>query len=215
MTHEMKKMKGVTILELLVVTMIVALLAGLILVVAAPSIEKGKRTVCTNNLKQLFISFQIYTDNSDGWAPPAVLEGLDGSNFTQINAHPEIFKQLLVASGAMEDLFWCPSSPVRRGDSPSVTASPASLKYSNYGDPGTWLSVAHLDSSRLVKYRPADLQNQAISTLIAEHVWGNLEGNDQGPPTVVFYGPHGKAKSNQLHYDGHASYFDVNSNLKR
>ncbi len=67
---------GFTLIELLVVIAIIAILAAMLLPTLATAKEKGQRTQCVNNNKQLALAIHMYTtDNRDflpypNWNPP-------------------------------------------------------------------------------------------------------------------------------------------------
>ena len=65
----MKRSNGFTLIELLVVIAIIAILAAMLMPALSKAREAGRKAVCTNNLKQLFIAITMYMGDYDGQGP--------------------------------------------------------------------------------------------------------------------------------------------------
>jgi len=61
---------GFTLIELLVVIAIIAILAALLLPALSKAREKARQASCMSNLKQLYLSFSMYANDSEGYLPP-------------------------------------------------------------------------------------------------------------------------------------------------
>jgi prepilin-type N-terminal cleavage/methylation domain-containing protein/prepilin-type processing-associated H-X9-DG protein len=71
--------KGFTVVELLVVIAIIAILAALLFPVLSKAKERGQRTACLNNLKQLQGGWLVYVDDDNDWMPPNLWDGVHGA----------------------------------------------------------------------------------------------------------------------------------------
>lgn len=59
--------RGFTLVELLVVIAIISILASLLLPVLARARDAARQAMCSNNTRQLYLGYNTYTEESDGW----------------------------------------------------------------------------------------------------------------------------------------------------
>src|SRR5712672_3035880 len=74
--------QGFTLIELLVVIAIIAILAAMILPALARAKAKGQRTVCLNNLRQIGLFMQFYTEDNNDTFPAHRNQGLITADHT-------------------------------------------------------------------------------------------------------------------------------------
>src|SRR2546423_4167943 len=65
------KRNGFTLIELLVVIVIIAILAAILFPVFAQARDKARQATCSSNLKQIGNVLVMYSQDYDGWYPPA------------------------------------------------------------------------------------------------------------------------------------------------
>ena len=102
---------GFTLIELLVVIAIIAILAGMLLPALASAKARGQRTFCMNNLRQVAIFFQYYTDDNDEFFPAHRNQGgVDDATKALTNWWGTT---VVGKESGRSNLFRCPNAPYK------------------------------------------------------------------------------------------------------
>ena len=67
------RLRAFTLIELLIVLAVIAILAAILLPVLASARERGRRTACASNMKQMSLALTAYTQDNDGLFPTLAL----------------------------------------------------------------------------------------------------------------------------------------------
>jgi len=106
---------GFTLIELLVVIAIIAILAGMLLPALAKAKEKGQRIACLNNLRQIALFMQFYTDDNGEVFPAHRNQGLatSDSSYSLTNWWGTA---IIPYGSSQSNLFRCPAIKGKRRD---------------------------------------------------------------------------------------------------
>lgn len=107
--------KGFTLVQIIIVCVIVGVLSAISTVVYVRVRSAAKDGECLRNLAQIGQALQMYSENSDGAAPPYLTRGLGATKGLDrwVPAKPREWRDSLAAYTKSTAVFFCPRDEIR------------------------------------------------------------------------------------------------------
>jgi len=106
--------RAFTLIELLIVVAVIGVLAALLMPALSKSISKGRQTKCANNLRQIYLASELYSNDNDGIIVHN-LNNIPPSNVTWVEAITPYVEKTVTSAGSLRHtgVWACPVSKAK------------------------------------------------------------------------------------------------------
>jgi len=202
--------KGFTLIELLVVIAIISILAALLFPALSTTLERGRRTACRSNLRQLNIACTTFSVDNGGWypgtrstlttgAPEPWDDILDGAMNEQSKGKTRGLAFRLNEAGLVQDtrIWICPSDK-KDGGANNITVKAAKEFNNSFTHNGN-VSFVYISG-----YNDRNFPNPSQYPVFADESNAlEVGGANADMPDITEFDNHGANFRNVVYLDGH------------
>jgi prepilin-type N-terminal cleavage/methylation domain-containing protein len=161
-----RRPRGFTLIELLVVISIIALLIGILMPILGNARDTSENALCLSNLRQLFLSVQMYANDHDDYLPnPDSLE-MGGQWDYRLRPGDEVpsTDPRATTFAGLEESLGLPA--VLEGgryvyEAEEVWVCPTNARLQEHGQTYKWIASASVTRERLWEYGRGEVSNIA------------------------------------------------------
>lgn len=160
---------GFTLIELLVVIGITAVIAAILFPVFTTVRERGRRTTCQSNLKQITLAVQQYVQDNGAY-PTASGGHHDNPDGT---GAPDCWQHLIFPYIKIRQVFYCPSLPA---DAPGIAETTGQKDFEEVGYFYNQFSLNRVHRGVVRGVRESEILKPNFTTVVFDECWVAPDG---------------------------------------